>query len=447
MKRNIHCTLAFCTVLAAVCVGEEWTGPKITNSIYSLLSYRMIAKGITTYPGSKTGSDAFRDWPDPMLSLGEMFVAQPDEHTRISILAELHLDYSYWCPQTNQSNFMSLAPNFNLYIFEGQGEYTFGDVEKKYLQIGVGYVPFKYNPDARHLGEYLFRSSAYPQVLYNDYEFAAKSLLGLRLTSNLLDKAFHQDLLLTFATANLPFKDINLGYVARYTKSVFGIGAGFQYEHMLNVFGKQVTPTTNEAGGTLVYTYHPVPELPDSAVSDSTHYTFQALKLMGMASLDIKEAIPVLKEKLNPEDLRLYAEIAVLGVKDYGYFYNDITKRMPIMLGVYVPTFKVLDFLCAEMEYFKSDYLNNPYWMLYANYPIPQELGAKLPFKKSDFKWSIIAKKSFTKHIYMSAMFGRDHYFLRFPSGRYNVENIKNFGEAMPGAEHWQWMLRVGFMM
>jgi len=41
---------------------------------------------------------------------------------------------------------------------ESQGIYSFGDLDQPWLQLAAGYFPFKYNPQASNLGEYLYRS-------------------------------------------------------------------------------------------------------------------------------------------------------------------------------------------------------------------------------------------------------------------------------------------------
>jgi hypothetical protein len=71
-------------------------------------------------------------------------------------------------------------------------------------------------------------------------------------------------------------------------------------------------------------------------------YTLRGVKLMGRMTLDPKKLVPDL-DIFGPEDGKIYGELAVLGVKNYGKkfsdttqnygYYNDIFKRMPIMFG------------------------------------------------------------------------------------------------------------------
>jgi hypothetical protein len=71
---------------------------------------------------------------------------------------------------------------------------------------------------------------------------------------------------------------------------------------------------------------------------------------MGRASFSIQKLFPM--DFLNPNDLKVYGEVALLGVKDYPGMYEKRTERMPIMGGINLPTFKFLDALSVEVEYF-----------------------------------------------------------------------------------------------
>ena len=86
---------------------------------------------------------------------------------------------------------------------EAQGIYTFGDDPKNPpLQIALGYFPFKYNPQATNMGEYLFsyRTGSYPPYIINDFDNCKARLLGLRVSSALLLPpliSLHGDVLFT----------------------------------------------------------------------------------------------------------------------------------------------------------------------------------------------------------------------------------------------------------
>ncbi len=66
-----------------------------------------------------------------------------------------------------------------------------------------------------------------------------------------------------------------------------------------------------------------------------------------------------LQRLFGKNDLKLYAEGAILGCENYPGWYNNIYDRMPIMFGFNFPTFKLLDVLAIEAEYFPSPYKNS----------------------------------------------------------------------------------------
>ena len=81
--------------------------------------------------------------------------------------------------------------------------------------------------------------------------------------------------------------------------------------------------------------------------------TFKGIKVMGRASVDFKPMFG-LENALGAPDLKLFGEVAVLGIENQGYYYDDVTTRIPIMLGVNLPTFRMLDFLSFQVEYYKN---------------------------------------------------------------------------------------------
>ncbi len=84
---------------------------------------------------------------------------------------------------------------------------------------------------------------------------------------------------------------------------------------------------------------------------------------MARASFDIKGIFPM--DFLGEEDLKIYGELAILGLKDYPGHYNDFSKRIPMMLGfnlpffgllnLFLPRFTKLDVLKLELEYQGTD--------------------------------------------------------------------------------------------
>lgn len=127
------------------------------------------------------------------------------------------------------------------------------------------------------------------------------------------------------------------------------------------------------------------------------YFTYQGIKLMGMAALDFK---PLLGNPsfLGPEDLKIFGELAVLGVKDQPLFYDDITQRMPLMFGINLPTFNLLDLLSLQFERYKSPWPNNSRNVtltLVPTYPVDDATHFK-PIESDDWRWSVFAKKKWS---------------------------------------------------
>ena len=200
------------------------------------------------------------------------------------------------------------------------------------------------------------------------------------------------------------------------------------------------------------------------------YFTFKAIKLMARASFNIQKMMPI--AILNPEDLKVYGEVDLLGVKNYPGVYDDRTERMPIMLGVNLPTFRLLNTLSFEVEYFRN---GNPDDMgsqqaklnpAYAYNAVPdnnsQDNGGGLGNKpnaaqqdyysvllkddfdnhRDDWKWTLYAVKQVITGISVRAQVANDHFraqdtyfpgywtgpsMLRTPKDWYYVVSV-NFG-------------------
>jgi hypothetical protein len=83
------------------------------------------------------------------------------------------------------------------------------------------------------------------------------------------------------------------------------------------------------------------------------YYTFQGFKGMARASLDVGILMGMKKNSF-----KFYGEAALLGFKDYPFYYAKKSERMPVMLGINIPTFGLLDILAFEMEYLNSPFEN-----------------------------------------------------------------------------------------
>jgi hypothetical protein len=321
------------------------------------------------------------------------------------------------------------------------------------LSIEFGVLNFKYNPEVRNLGEYLFRSGCYPGFLIGDFDYPLARVTGLRLHNTLFDGTLKQDFLATMETQYKPFHDISLTYLAKVTPKPFvTLGGGIQFAHLISVDESATTPpaaggqyaiikdTIRGSNGQDSLFLNDTISLPDT----STVLTFRGIKLMARACIDFKKLFPW--DKFGNEDLKLYGEAAILGVKDYKLYYNNLIQRIPIMVGFNLPAFKMLDLISCEVEWYGSPYPNN-YLNAFSITPLPRPIPdgpasgySMSTYTKDNWKWSVYVKKSLSKSFSIIGQAARDH-FRTVSIDPYNVERE----EALTKTNHWYWTIRFGY--
>jgi hypothetical protein len=399
-----------------------------------------------------------------------------------------------------------------------QGVYSFGDIESPWLKIGTGMFPYKYNPDAHNLGEYLFRTTAYPMTISTGGLTAINSAgVGLQgFKANLNAGGLKLDVLLTTETSFVPFYDWALAAVASYSiaDGLIEVGAGVNFKHVIPVNAEKTTPETKGnayfnanvpvprfnapgiedtvalllSGDTKYYQYRgsfynrkaaDTTLAIDSAtrayytykndslnairqfifnLDDSTlntlgpeYYTNQSTFVMGRLSLDLKKLFG--SEAFGSHDLKFYAEAAVLGVKDYPLFYEDITERIPVMFGFNLPCFKLLDLLAVQFEYFNSPWLNDHLSLGAGNVAIPDfrqnDHFSKEEYydvtKEDNLTWSILCKKTILPGVTLSGQFARDHYRAIAVNWFYGSRQEPIGMLFRP--EDWYWMFQLSWAM
>lgn len=363
------------------------------------------------------------------------------------------------------------------------------------LQFGM--FDYKYNPDASNLGEYLFRSGTYPgYVTSGGFWFVNNNAVQLQgLRAGYGSGALKTDFLLITETSMPALYDISGAALVGYTigDGLLELGAGLHYKHMIPVKPSRVSPETPknayfEKGGvtysgkddiyfqsSAFYKKRAVEDPANAAaylaraVQDSVkganvrawvlapkdsgitlkYYTQQGLIAMARASLDLKKVIPW--EAFGADDLRLYAEMAILGIQNYPLYYEKITERMPIMVGMNLPCFKFLDLLSIQAEYYKSPHLNSYTDLVGTNSAVPTHVSATDKArsdkeylditKHDDLSWSVLAKKNIGRGAFISAQVARDH--IRTVS--IETWTAPEPTQVLGRPSDWYWMLQFGF--
>jgi hypothetical protein len=371
---------------------------------------------------------------------------------------EISYQYSITAAQTN---FPSYLPGVNFALDRADLSYKL--LRGHYpITIQVGYFPFKYNTEARNLGEYLFRSGCYPNYLTNNFDFPLSRLLGFNIDNVLLEgnDAFsaHQNFMVTSETEIYPYEDISLSYLLALSifKDVFKIGGGICGQRMFSVNESYTTPHSSQTISEINNVRSVFDSLSGTTITtgDTTFYSFAGTKLMAHATFDPKPLIPW--NIFGAEDLKLYGEMAVLGLKNYPVYtdslirYDILSERMPFMVGFNFPTFKILDVLSLEYEYFPNRYYSSYFNELVGKgtrLPIPlvQAVGDR-PAMDTGYthfvKWSVYAKKSLGKHVELVAQFARDHRHAFFS---YSDPRYVDFGDNLSAAKDWYYLIKIAY--
>jgi hypothetical protein len=329
-----------------------------------------------------------------------------------------------------------LEARYKWYPHQAEASYSLGSPGTPQLRVGVGFFPFKYNPDGRNFGDYLFRMSTYPQYMPTSFDSPYQRLFGLRAHGNIFS-SLNLDALLTSEVYLWPLRDFSLTFLADYTLLDFAdFGAGIMGHRMFSVDTKLTTPSFQD--------------------QNSHSFSFAGTKVMFRLSLDFKKILPG-AALWGKNDWRLYGEACLNGLKNYKiddttdlYYpgYNDLMKRLPVLIGFNVPTCKVFDVLSVEVEWWDTYPFANSYWGVYPvgykQNPFPERYDTrhKAFAYGGPWHWSIYAKKNILGYINLIAQVARDHTVLETTlTGTSNADPE----EAMDGIGSWAWMGKIEY--
>jgi len=345
----------------------------------------------------------------------------------------------------------ALQKSFTFSLLEAsmQTNWAVGDNDTIFNRFG--YLPVKYNPEAMNLGEYLFRSNAYPALLISGFEVADKvKLAGINTGYRNHSSAgtCKVDLYVNTETESYPTFDLSLSALAGFStpKSFFDMSAGVSMYHFVSFDDKRTTPSNNkDDSGRGIYDIKSTSFVDSSG--DTTDYTFKGVKAAARVAFDPKVLFS--SKLFGKNDLKIYAEGAILGLKNYPGWYSNVRDRMPVMFGFNFPAFKVLDVLAIEAEYFPSPYKNSYMFMWKGNCPVPyftswqQEIDYYSDWERKtddDWKWSVYASRMI-KNVYISGQVASDH----TSQATYEPAGKKIYSEMVPRTGDWYFMLRCGF--
>jgi hypothetical protein len=425
--------------------GIQWTG------MASLVEGQFIK--CKYYQDDGNGTMPFRPWvTNEYARLGIKAVI--NRHLSMIIIPQLKLWNDTWDWEKMNSEGAASNPfcqhaTFSLADAEGIFSFDIGDAAV--FNIATGVMPYKYDYEAKNLGEYLFRTGEHPAYILGSFDEAYATLTGLKINAEIF-KNFSMDLLFTTETQVQPINDWSLSFLVKYKLPQYiDAGAGVMFDRM---FHAVELLDKNSAGGTNTYY---------TSTGRLDTFCWGGTKVMAHLSIDPKGFLPEdIANIFGKEDGKIYGEAAILGVKNinaYMYpedpntgmpdttqlvvidssknYYSDISERIPIMLGFNVPTCKILDYLSAELEWYGWPYSSSIYDYEKFQYLLPRPKGVS---SASHWKYSFNLKKTFWERVSIIGQIARDH-------TRHDVYYNGNTDvmEVFQDNSDWGWWLKLQF--
>ncbi len=425
---------AFAVMTLAVSAFNVRADDKLSLSGAGWTNYGMIVNSNDTSESKKLNGRG-------MLGTGAQFGIHYQASEKLEIGAGLGVGSGHSIAARNTNGFY--APfETGPYVSAASAKYSFWNEESGKLFLQVGLFPYDYAPEEQNLGLYLLRGPLYPGFLISGFEtkyvLPVANTFGFQLHHQ--TGSFEHDILLTFETDWYPYWDLSPAYVATYhAGSVFRIGAGVNLYHFIPI-DKSLTTDTIPAVK-YITSDHDTVAIAFKGVKLMANFTFDPKALLGGGEGGV----------LGAEDLKLYGEVGVLGLdndKAHKELYGDISKRMPMMIGFNIPTFKVLDKLALEVEYYGAPWIDDPsiYYHYTSNQPRPIPKSATLDTNntKDNIKWSVYGSRILSGHVKLSFQAASDH----FRPGLFN-----GYGDNKPAANHppffspsdWYWTTKIAY--
>lgn len=374
----------------------------------------------------------------------------------------------FWTPLPEGEHWLNRSVQSGVAIGQAQARYLFGDPGDAYASLQFGIFPIKYNPDSKDLGEYLYRSGTYPGVVYTGgwsyMNSAAYTAQGFRFSMPHWDGKFSHSLTLTMERDLQRNRDLTPGYLFTVRPASFlDFGGGVVWTHGFPLGGDSSLTPIKCRNAWVKRTGKPVSIAGDACTdgirSDTLgYYTFRGGKAAARASLDYGNLLG-----MGGNPLKLYGEVALLGLKDYPFYYDKKSERMPVMFGLDLPSFGLLDMLGIEVEYKKSRFRNTMFWVMDdAPLPIPlagtsetaadydlddpaltasQADSMATAFGRDDWHWSIHASRKITRGMTVHAQVASDH--LRHYG--LQIAPIPGYAPATEWTRDWYYVMRLEF--
>ncbi len=406
--------------------------------------------------------------------------------------------FQFHGPQGTVLGATQINPGFEPFITEARFTYFMESRENPPLVLNFGLFPFQNSHDNRNLGAYLLRGPVYPGFLFSEFESQSLdptigNILGIHAQHNLGSILTH-DLILRSEIDLPPIFDVSLIYSANVKLAgILELGAGVNFYRLLAVQpgATKLTdrndfqisdPVDRVNPGEEAHPYYGNYAYIDTVSGDTTLLSHQGTKVMARMSFDPKPWMNA--DGWGPMDFKFFAEAAIIGVRDYKGVYPNILERIPLMFGLGIPSFGLLDEAVLEVEWYGAPFRNDYRLLMTHASPIPmnnkeyreyrgrirepevrqETIGGQLventyvkgtdipwgdPYdvhnmQKDNWKWSLYLSKNFRQSIKVSFQVANDHFR---PSNHINSDptQVERLETAFTTLEDWYMMFRLGF--
>ncbi|MBN1575623.1 MAG: hypothetical protein JW913_03670 [Chitinispirillaceae bacterium] len=301
--------------------------------------------------------------------------------------------------------------------------------------IESGMMEYAFNPEVKNLGNYLHRSTAYPLNLSTKLDYIYSNLMGIRFETGLFNERWKIGWMINSILNQAPFFDMNMSWYMSYItrNKVFEAGVGLMAERVMAI-NDTLTDCIRLR----------------STLGDTT-LTLRGQKLNGRLTFDVKQLFDN-NSIFGANDAKIYTEAAILGFKDPEYYPDDtlapkpdLLHRIPLMIGINLPAFKILDVFNIEVEWCAYPY-SFDWWGATRQAPSPKpHLPSDSTMRdnyenKDNFKWSFYFKKSISKFDVI-AFFANDH--IRYET--YNAESQFFTEQSLRTRNNWHWYAKLQY--
>jgi hypothetical protein len=369
------------------------------------------------------GPMSFRPWlTDEYARLGVK--ATINQHFSMTVIPQIELWNDTWdwtlisTPANGSLN--PLTQHATVTLADAECNVGIGSRDAIAYNFSAGVIPYKYDLEAKNLGEYLFRTGEHPGYIETSFDQAYATLTGFRANAEIV-RNLSLDLFFTTETQVQPLNDWSLSFLAGYKLPGFlDVGAGIMFDRLIPAVPLLDKPSTSGLNTYLTST------------GQLDTFNWGGTKVMARLALDPKMLLPSDFSRIfGKEDGIFYGEAAILGVQnitpythplnpnngqpdptklviDSEYnFYSNIWQRIPVMFGFNFPTFKLLDYLSAELEWYGDPYAPGEYTEESFKYflPLPNGVDPAL----SHWKYSFNFRKTLLGHVSLIGQVSRDH--------------------------------------